>query len=214
MKLLEEPGARTLFILISAHRDLILPTIASRTQPMAFSLIPDKELREYAENNLVKNSGDMLQSLQELPQAAIGASDYRSISHGMNNAQKTRADEYLVIANGRPGILIRMLRDAEYAQSQTTFLKEMISLMRKQSAPALLEFGSTLVQNGTRRAMAFEYFARGLRKQLIASSGFPEQSRRIAAQIKRIDRLASLLDSTNVNPKLALDVIMLEMTQK
>lgn len=44
LKILEEPPDKTLFLLISEHNDLILPTILSRTQLVKFRALNDDEL--------------------------------------------------------------------------------------------------------------------------------------------------------------------------
>lgn len=47
LKLLEEPGSHTLFILIARSRDALLPTIVSRAQHIGFSLVPVAECRAF-----------------------------------------------------------------------------------------------------------------------------------------------------------------------
>jgi DNA polymerase III subunit delta' len=42
LKTLEEPGARTHFVLVTAQADLLLPTILSRTQRVRFASLPDE----------------------------------------------------------------------------------------------------------------------------------------------------------------------------
>ncbi len=54
LKLLEEPGQKTLLILVSAAPELLLPTIRSRVQPVSFSLVADRVLAEFLET---KNIG-------------------------------------------------------------------------------------------------------------------------------------------------------------
>ena len=46
LKTLEEPGARTHFVLLSAMADSLLPTIQSRTQRIRFAALPDAVLTE------------------------------------------------------------------------------------------------------------------------------------------------------------------------
>jgi DNA polymerase-3 subunit delta' len=62
LKLLEEPGSRTIIFLVSSSRDLLVPTIVSRTIPISFSLVPDEILREYIEKSKiqVKSIDDLL----------------------------------------------------------------------------------------------------------------------------------------------------------
>jgi DNA polymerase-3 subunit delta' len=47
LKVLEEPPGNTVFVLISANPEGMLPTIRSRCQQINFSLVPAGELREY-----------------------------------------------------------------------------------------------------------------------------------------------------------------------
>ncbi len=47
LKLLEEPGSRTVIFLIALSRDLLVPTLISRAVNISFSLVPDTVLREY-----------------------------------------------------------------------------------------------------------------------------------------------------------------------
>ena len=47
LKLLEEPGQRTLFILISESREDLPSTIASRAQAIRFTLLPEAEMSEF-----------------------------------------------------------------------------------------------------------------------------------------------------------------------
>ena len=47
LKLLEEPGAQTLFIGIASNLDAVLPTIRSRMQSMFFSFVPESMMKEW-----------------------------------------------------------------------------------------------------------------------------------------------------------------------
>ncbi len=47
LKLLEEPGERTLFFLITASPDLLFSTIISRCSPIRFSLVPERKMEAW-----------------------------------------------------------------------------------------------------------------------------------------------------------------------
>lgn len=47
LKLLEEPKGKKIIILISEFPEIILPTIRSRTQPIYFHFVPEKEIEEF-----------------------------------------------------------------------------------------------------------------------------------------------------------------------
>ena len=184
LKLLEEPGSHTLFILVTAHRESILPTIISRTIQIAFSLISQKELEDFF---------------------SIGS--LRLVQGSSFKLKK----EYLLIANGRPGVLVRLIADDVFAKEEMGFLKAMIRLMQDRTPSSLLGFCATLVSDESRRAKALEYIVRGLRKELLGSNASREEKSRIIQKIKRIDRIAALMDTTNVNTKLAMDAVMMEI---
>lgn len=51
LKLLEEPGQQSLFLLIARARESLFETIVSRTVPLRFMLVPDAVLRQAAEES-------------------------------------------------------------------------------------------------------------------------------------------------------------------
>lgn len=51
LKILEEPSARTFFILVTNAADRLLPTIISRTQIVTVPLLSDEEVEDYLKNN-------------------------------------------------------------------------------------------------------------------------------------------------------------------
>lgn len=62
LKLLEEPGAHTLIILITPSRDLLLPTILSRTQALGFLTVSDVQMNMLADtlNIASRDRADLL----------------------------------------------------------------------------------------------------------------------------------------------------------
>jgi len=47
LKIMEEPGERTIFILVAENKDLLFPTIVSRCISIYFSPVGEKEIREF-----------------------------------------------------------------------------------------------------------------------------------------------------------------------
>ena len=66
LKLLEEPGKQTLFLLIARSRDAVPPTIASRATPILFSLVSDNALAPFVRAHLPR------ENLQEILALARG----------------------------------------------------------------------------------------------------------------------------------------------
>jgi DNA polymerase-3 subunit delta' len=55
LKTLEEPTAHTFFILITSQAESLLPTIVSRSRPVPFFPIPDKEIEHFAQEHWHKD---------------------------------------------------------------------------------------------------------------------------------------------------------------
>jgi hypothetical protein len=116
----------------------------------------------------------------------------------------------LAIANGKPGVLMRLMTDHLFAKEELAFLKEMIRVMQERAVHSLLALATMLSSDDARRARALEYIMRGLRKELLGRSA-PPAGARLVEKIKRIDRITALMETTNVNTRLALDAIMMEV---
>ncbi len=71
LKLMEEPPANTLFILVAENEDLILPTILSRTQLVKIPMLTNLEV----EASLELNAGVAMEKAQQI--AAVAEGNYR-----------------------------------------------------------------------------------------------------------------------------------------
>jgi DNA polymerase-3 subunit delta' len=71
LKLIEEPPANTLFILVAENEDLILPTILSRTQLVKIPMLTNLEV----EASLELNAGVAMEKAQQI--AAVAEGNYR-----------------------------------------------------------------------------------------------------------------------------------------
>lgn len=175
LKLLEEPGSRTLLVLVTSSREALLPTILSRAQQIRFSTLSDAILRAYLE-------------------------------HYVKDADAR--EEYCAIANGRPGRLLRMLGDSEYAEREKKFLRDMAFFFRGRNAADAFRLSERMIRDETLRQRAVEYVFRKLRKDALRASA--SDARYVASKIRRVDAIVEMLETTNVNPRLATDVLLLE----
>jgi DNA polymerase-3 subunit delta' len=75
LKTLEEPGARTHFILLSSMSDTLLPTIRSRTQRVRFGLLPDDTIARLLEDRGIANGQALARLAGGSVSAAIALSD-------------------------------------------------------------------------------------------------------------------------------------------
>ncbi len=137
LKLLEEPGERTLFLLTSAARELVAPTIVSRAVPIGFS---------------------------------------RTTVAGDSADEKTRAAVLYASGLGIPEVLAFTEKAAGERES------------RMRATGALIEL---------------------LRFRLHADAA-PGERLRLVRHLGRVLDIAADMDTTNVNPRLALDVLFVE----
>ena len=179
LKLLEEPGSNTLIILVSPHKDFLLPTIVSRVQAISFFTVPDKDIKIM----LVKNG-----------------------------IEPEMQEEFLALAGGRPGVLIRLLGNPAFASEQKKLFNTIQVAVRNRDMVSLLRVSEQISQDPVLRDQGISCVIGDFRKELMnasSNSSFDEIDK-IAKKIKQIDHIAELIDSTNVNPRLAMDVMFLE----
>jgi len=173
LKLLEEPGAHTLLILITPNRDLLLPTIISRTQTIGFSPVGDAAL------------GGILKE------------------HAIASEEE---EELLMLAAGRPGVLVELCRDPAYAKEERTLLRDIRSAVQGRDMVSAFRISEKVSQDAALREKTISYIFIELRNALIHAS----DTASIAEAIKRVSLIAHTMDSTNVNPRLGMDVMFLE----
>ncbi len=176
LKLLEEPGGQTLLILVSLNRDLLPQTIVSRTQPVRFSLVSEKNMAIFLKDK-VKNI----------------------------ETQK----EILTLAAGRPGVAFDLMDDEERLQKEREFWKNIYVILEKGDVPEAFRLSEKMAPVESERTKVIEYILRLLRAKLISGSS-EGNTNFLSAKLKNIYRMSTLLDTTNVNARLALDSILLE----
>lgn len=171
LKLLEEPGPRTLFILVTSAIDLLLPTVVSRTQLIRFSHVPREALR-----------GHLKPKVRD---------------------QKLE-DEILALSFGRPGIMLRFLQEPKIIEDERKFLKNLQETLAG-SLPEIFRFNEKIAFDEEERSKTVEYLFHMMRKTLVSNP-----SAKVSEQIKKVQKIALALETTNVNPRLALDVMMMQ----
>lgn len=193
LKILEEPGNDKIFILVSHDASRLLPTILSRVVAMSFSYLSDADMEKFA-----KEVGVL----------------------------KKDEKEFLFSAGGRPGVLMRLVEDVEFRTEAQERKKTLASLV---GAPLFENMRAVSVFAGDRDAESefFFGFFRMLRENLLhslekgeglnakQSLASPEQSRsdcfREQALLRNTLRIKRYMDTTNVNRRLALENVILEV---
>ena len=120
-----------------------------------------------------------------------------------------QSEEFLALAGGRPGVIITLCSDTAFASQERSLLREIEAGVRSKDMVSLLRVSEQISQDAAQRRQAIYGVTALLRKELMNMP--PDKSlAAIVRKIKRIDRIAELIDSTNVNPRLACDVMFLE----
>lgn len=177
LKLLEEPGERTLFILITAYPDFLTPTIRSRSLGIRFSPLSDTIL------------SDLLLT---------------------RRVEESERRELLSLANGRPGALFHFLEDEKALTEQRSLVRKLVLLRRNPNLAELFRLSGECWSETEIRDTVFEFMIRMLRKEIIRSSESHAAVAELCKKVKNIIRYRSLLDSSNVNARLAFDNALLE----
>ena len=125
-----------------------------------------------------------------------------------NNIPAKEQDKLLALAAGLPGIFMRLCNNAKYAQEEQAFADEIEQVIQGRDILNALRLSETIAPDSVLREKAVGRIISLLRGQLI--TGLDISSDRMIKKIKYIDRIAMLLETTNANPRLGMDVIFLE----
>ncbi len=195
LKTLEEPKGKAVFILISAFPHLLPKTISSRLQQIKFSFVPNQIIDDYLRKT------DLDESQQR---------------------------EILKMSSGRPGILQDVLGDLRKKDNYKSFMKNLgrlgnfdynerfeyvkkISESRQDSIKfleglAIFFRDLFLIKSGASDFVLNPF----LEKDLIHASGRYKRGH-LQKILKLIKRLNEIISFSNVNPRLCLEVLMLEI---
>ncbi|KPJ71544.1 hypothetical protein AMJ50_01465 [Parcubacteria bacterium DG_74_3] len=179
LKTLEEPKGNVLLILITQFPENFLPTIISRCEILKFHLVPKAEIKGFLENQ------------------------------GLSTKE---AEDLATISQGRPGIAIDFLLNPQKLESQKKIINKLIKI---SNSPLIIRFqyAKDLSQEKSLEEI-LEIWLSYLRKILLAkinkSPGFEGYSfAKLKNTLSVLERTRFLITTTNVNSKLALEILML-----
>ena len=190
LKTLEEPKGNIFLILISEYPDLILPTILSRTQKIKFFPIKKELIKEY----LVKRG-----------------------------AEDKKAKYFASISLGRPGRAIEVFLNEEKLKSQERFVED-IKKINNSDLALKFKYAKSLageIENspGLKLSDIFEIWLGYFRSIFLDSlagekTGEIERAQAIGKtkkSILAIQNINYLVSTTNINTKLALEILLLDI---
>lgn len=195
LKTLEEPQGKTLFILIASYPEMLFPTIRSRCEALKFYRVSFETL----EKSLKQEFGDAL------------------------------TQEIVLISEGKPGKALNFLRDPKDFSLELKAIKEVESLFRKgltENFSFAKEFFEGEAPEGALNYF-LEVFIRCLRTVFLKKLGVDNKGLksaemegmsfdswpllRIKNLISAAERLRFLSLTTNVNQRLVLESLLLNL---
>lgn len=183
LKTLEEPQGETVLILIAEHPESLLPTILSRVEKIKFSVLPKKEVEKYLLSQKIE-----LKKIQEI----------------------------VLISDGKPGAAINLANDSEKITIQKQKIKE-ISRLSESDIAVRFQYAKTLSQNPQEVAEILDIWLRYFRNVFLAKikgekTSLPNHTiAKLKNILKALQCTSSLIGNTNVNLRLSLEMLMMEL---
>lgn len=186
LKTLEEPLGKAIFILTSSSEN-ILPTISSRCQILKFPSLSKLKLKEELEN--------------------------RGVAQAKRLAR---------ISMGRPGVALSIIKNPEILKNQEGLIEDLISLLKSDYAERF-KYAENLAKDRLKIKETLSFWTLFFRDMLISGYncqdatffdkelGFNISKEKALAIIKTLKRTYDIISSTNVNSRLALEVLMLNL---
>jgi len=182
LKTLEEPKGRTLLILITEAPEVLFPTILSRCEIIKFHPVENLEIEKY------------------LKKQGIG---------------QLRLKEIISSAAGKPGTAIDFFQNPQKLEAQNKLKEKLIKIIQ---ADLFLRFkyAKELAEDSANLKETLEVWLGFLREALISKIKGKERLRgysipQLKKALERIQTTNYLISTTNVNPKLALEVLLIEI---
>jgi DNA polymerase-3 subunit delta' len=191
LKTLEEPLGKAILILISRAKESLPKTILSRVEQIKFHKI---------------DSLDIEKSLRS------------------RGAKEATAQEISLISEGRPGIGLNYLNAPEYIEKEKEFVRDFIKI-KKSSLAGRFQYIKDLT-DGENAIEVLRVWLKFLRGALLSKVGVQNKNQIYKDFYKDVDdlnltkikkllticeELNILLTTTNVNQKLALETLMIEL---
>jgi len=184
LKTLEEPAGSAIILLLSSRPEMLLPTIRSRVQEIKFFLVSKKEM---------ENEFESLGFPREKIKAAVS------------------------LAKGRPGIAINFLNNPVLVEESKKTKEDFLSLF---GADILSRFGyartALVADTGSASAGKWIEYTREFLFSLLTKEAPFEAQQFIPSIVRFLHILQErefLLLTTNINQRLALEALLLEMPQ-
>jgi len=201
LKTLEEPKGKTLLILITNQPEFLFPTILSRCQLIKFYPVKRIEIENY-----LKNQGISESEVKEITDISSGmpgvAIDFISNPQKLESYQKAIKELTEI-----PNLSLAGRFQCAKELSQSGNLREILEIWLSYFRGVLIKKCLNPVRNYNNGAKASrEQISKGVNFEIKQSGYSLSKLKNVLNQIQNTN---FLLSTTNVNPRLALEILML-----
>jgi len=197
LKTLEEPKGKTLLILITESPEMLFPTIRSRCEIIKFFPVKAAEIENYLET----------QAKRWVKMKAKPSSTDQGIS-------RKESAQIIKLSMGRPGLAIDFISDPQKLENQKRIIKELIEIS-KSDLSFRFQYVRDLSKNPNLKEILevwlfyFRSILLGSLTPKFKSPGYTPP--RLKNILKKIQSTIFLISNTNINSRLALEILMLEL---
>ena len=181
LKTLEEPKGKALLILITEYPESLFPTILSRCETIKFYPIQNSEIEKY------------------LAKEGIA---------------QNRIKEMVEISMGKPGAVVDFLSDPQKIENQKKYIGELIKIPNSDITTRFQYAKSISQENNLSEILDIwlNYFRNILLSKVREKDKFRDYTfSRLKNILQKIQNTNFLICNTNVNSRLALETLMLEL---
>ena len=181
LKTLEEPKGKTLLVLITESPEMLFPTIRSRCEIIKFFPVKTAEIENYLENQGIS---------------------------------RKESAQIIKLSMGRPGLAIDFISDPQKLENQKRIIKELIEIS-KSDLSFRFQYVRDLSKNPNLKEILevwlfyFRSILLGSLTPKFKSPGYTPP--RLKNILKKIQSTIFLISNTNINSRLALEILMLEL---
>jgi DNA polymerase-3 subunit delta' len=181
LKTLEEPKGNTILILITEYPERLFSTILSRVQKIKFYPVRKKEIENFLKE-------------RKIPKEEI--------------------EEMIKFSLGKPGLIYDFLKNPEKLREKKEKIRELIKILNSP-IPFRFQYAKELAsQNNLSEVLTtwLDYFRNVLLSNLRGEEKEGKYSLlRLKNILWQIQRINFLISTTNVNQRLALEILLLEL---
>lgn len=193
LKILEEPKGKTLLILVTEYPELIFPTLLSRVQKIKFSSVKISEIEDYLRTRKVPEK-----KIKEIIKLSLGkpgiAVDFISYPKKLEERDR-KIKELIEILNSNLACRLQKAKDL----AKRTNLKEVLNVW-------LSFFRQILISKINQQFSEFDF----------GQFKYPREYSlaKLKNTLKLIEGTNFFISTTNVNPRLALEILMIELEEE